>query len=761
MHDDMPSADDSMTEAREALRGYIQSKVADLIADAVSARRSSGIEQIWIEDEDQYEGVDHVTQGSQVITSKAQPRSKAPTEATRSRVVLNITRPKVDNWTSRVQEMLLPHDDKPWAIEATPVPEIDEAAESGDQTPVMLADGTQAAMADVAKAAKEAARVAADRMTEQVEDWFVEGHLYAELRKVIRDAGRAGIGWIKGPIPERRVDRRWRKGPNGSMVIEVSERIVPISRRKSYWDVFPDPSCGSNHQDGAYMVDRDYWTAKTLRKWAQTPGVDRKAVAECLREGPGNVARQDDRSSRQREGETRTTDATVFEVFHIHLELNPVELVGSGWAAVRGVNDAAQVPIESDEKAQEAIALQREELDLAAVPIIATVINERLVYMAADPSAEDGFPFDRFVPEEIEGQVYGRSVARKMATPQRMLTAATRALLENAGMSAGPQIVAADCIEPADQDGRITGRKLWRFSPSDEIDDVRKAFGVFIIPSVQKELQAIIDFSMRMAEETTNMPAMLQGLMGNAPDTVGGLKLQQSNASSPLKAAAKSFDDLMMVPHLRRYYAWAMADESVPQEAKGDLQCKARGSTALVQREDGALFLASSYPMTADPELRINKERWFAELCKAHRISPASVQYTDSEWKTIQEAKAQQPQPEDPRVQVAQIAADAKLQGAKLDADRDTLYQQSLQTREETNQAFRERELELKERLAILELAMSEKLSLEDAKVQLAETAMKLRTQKELAGMDGTGPQVTTPPTEPPQHAPEGQAYQQ
>ena len=60
--------------------------------------------------------------------------------------------------------------------------------------------------------------------------------------------------------------------------------------------------------------------------------------------------------------------------------------------------------------------------------------------------------------------------------------------------SAGPQIVTAKgLIEPWDNQYTIQGRKGWHFTPSEIIDDVRKAFGHFVIESAQQQLQAIID----------------------------------------------------------------------------------------------------------------------------------------------------------------------------------------------------------------------------------------------------------------------------
>ena len=57
-------------------------------------------------------------------------------------------------------------------------------------------------------------------------------------------------------------------------------------------------------------------------------------------------------------------------------------------------------------------------------------------------------------------------------------------------------------------------------------------------------------------------------------------------------------------------------------------------------------------------------------------------------------------------------------------------------------------------------MAKAERISLQEAKTRLADTTIKVNAQRELAGLDGKGPQVATPPTEPPGQAPDGEAYQ-
>ncbi len=742
--------DTERAELMAALRGGLQQIICEHKAAAVNARAMSGIEEVWIEDEDQYDGIDNMTVPTGgVISSKANPRQQLGQAqgrgAPRSRVFLNITKPKVDIWTSRVQQMLLPHDDRPWQIDPTPVPDIDEAIAVDDQTPVQMADGAVKPAVEVARAAAQLMKQAAEEASKHIDDWMVEGDVYGEMRKVIRDAGKCGTGVLMGPTPVTRTDRKWTRSGKAGPGVTVVERIAPASRKVSYWDCFPDPSCGDSIHHGSYFVWRDYLTQRQLRRLARDPGYDREAIAECLKEGPNRIARQDQRANRYRDGDTQSThEWSVFEAYHYFGDLTPQQLVGAGWAKIvdtkeRDAGDGQQ-HLEPQDEEQAAdrteeglIALTDDDLLLTTLPIIATIVNDRIIRVTLNWNEEGDFPFDFLVCEAVDGQPWGRGKARQMAVAQKMLNAGVRALLENAGLAAGVQIVAAQgAIQSADGSNEISGRRLWTFTPSPELDDVRKAFGVFTIPSVQKEMQAIIDFALRMADELTNLPMMMQGIVGDAPDTLGGLRLLQQNAASPLKTFAKTADDQLFVPHLKRYYAWLLMDPNVPDSAKGDLQIKARGSTALVQREDGQMFLAASYALTNDKRFRIDPEKWFLEVARAHHFDGAAIQYDDATWKQIQEQEAKNPPPPDPRVQAAELNRQTKLETVQAElADRELARQQA---REEAqlDRALQAMVKEIELQIQTMEFAGEREASIDQVKAMLAKAAMEIRNKREM-----------------------------
>ncbi len=621
-----PAADD---EATKLLRDALAAQVARRIKEAMEAREASGIEEIWDEDADQYDGIDALSAEAKNVKDAGQEKKGAPDG--RSRIFLNITKPKTDAAVARVQEMLVPNDDKPWAIEPTPIPELEDVQENPDRT-LTLGDGTEAKAADVAAVVMQRAKKKADKMADWIEDQFVEGSVYAEMRKMIRDAGRLGTGCIKGPFSMVRTERKWQLQGNVAL-LQITDKTSPTSKRVDIRDCYPDPACGENIHEGSYFVERDYMTARQLRRLAKVKGYDAQAIAESLREGPRNNAR-DAKRFRDVAGES-VKDSDVFEVFYYYGDVDPDTLLALG--------------IAKD-------TIREEDLYLASVPSIVTMLNGRPIKAAINPLETGEFPYDFFCWECVEGQPWGRGVPRKMQAAQRMLVASVRALMENGGLSKGPQVGIAEGLVPFDGNYNIVGRKLWKFTPTEANADINKAMAVWNIPSAQRELSAIVDFALKMADELTNLPMLLQGQQGTAPELVKGMQMLMANASAPLRVIAKQFDDQFVIPHLRRYYDWGM--QSGPDDAKGDMQIQARGSTALIQREFAREVLAQTYPMTQDERLKIDPAKWAAEFFKAHGFNLAGIQYDEATWQAMQDVKAQQPPPVEPSVEVAKIRAE-------------------------------------------------------------------------------------------------------
>ncbi len=692
-HPDMDQEDDARLQQQQRMQiDALTKTVLSRRREAIDGRASSGIEQIWRDSEDQYNGVDEYNAPS---TSKefdvATGSSQVPN---RSTVFLNITQPKTDAAEARVADMLLPVDNKPWGLKPTPIPELTKLAADEHQQ-YTLPTGEQVPAAEIAKLALEQAQKAADEHEKLIEDQQIDCNWAETTRAMIRSCARMGTGVVKSPYPEIMTDKRWSEqqmAPGMAvMKLEKIERIAPWAKVVDVWNFYPDPNCGEDVQRGSYVFERDFLTQRQVRDLIGNPTYIREELDAVLKEGPLRAGRSSDaRTAANAPGVVQ--DKQTFEVWYYYGDMpkDELELLG---CSCDDVGD---------------------ELHASA---IVTVINDRIVKATINPLETGDFPYQVMPWDAVPGQVWGRGVPHKMVTPQRIVNGATRAMLDNAGLSLGPQIVFADdSIEPVDGVFEVTGRKLWRLKLGGSARTVQEAMAVFNIPSNQAELANIIEFGLRMADEVTGLPLLLQGERGSSPDTVGGMQMLMQSASIVLKRLAKQFDDKYIRPQMRAWYAWNMQN-SDKQEIKGDLQIDARGASELAARDQANQFLMIAGQMSANPAFGINPKKLFAEMAQANHYDPRKIQYSDEEIKQQQE---QQPAPP-PQVAVAQIRAQsdqAKMQFDAQEAEKERAFQAWL--------------AQFEAQLKQAEAEGHQQLSIADIRAKLADSAMKERSKQQL-----------------------------
>jgi hypothetical protein len=394
----------------------------------------------------------------------------------------------------------------------------------------------------------------------------------------------------------------------------------------------------------------------------------------------------------------------------------------------------------------------------SSYPAMLTIVNDRVIRASLNPLDNGEFPYDIIPWKRRPGIPWGTGLARQLRTPQRIVVAATRRLMDNAGLASGPQIVVRRGVSPENGIWEIAPLKVW-VEEEDATGQASSPVSAVVIPMLQAELVNIIQLGMKMAEDVTGMPMLMQGQQGRAPDTVGGMTILNNNANAVLRRIARLFDSCITEPHIRRYYAWLMQHGEDPNE-KGDFQIIARGSTALVERDIQAQEMVGVLQLCLNPAYKKNPAKAMNEYLKSRRFNPAEFDYSEEEMK----AMAQQQPPEDPRITAAKIQADARLKAQEQEskdlADR-TLAALRMEIDDKQFEA-NENELERQHKMALAminekmqttELTSIEKQVLEKLKVNLATTSMKLTTQKDIST------QVASPATEPPGRAPNGMAF--
>lgn len=711
-----PQNDEAAAKRREVMRQRLDALVARLTNLAQEqVTKKDTIEQRWLADLRQYHG------RYDADTEAALSRS----DTKKSRLFANMTRPKTHAWEAKLSDMLFPADDKNWGIKATPVPELQDIVDQGrapvESTAIGGAEPPQPSQAAVeAQAEIDRAKAGAKAMSSEIEDQLKESNYNANMREVIENACRIGTGISKGPTLTNRTRRRWtREADEGGNVVHLlaeSEDPRPDNTCVDPWSFFPDMSA-TKIEDAGFAFQRYLYNPKQVRKLRKQPGFDHPALRTLLQEGPQEGYPTYITQLREITGAGQDTLKERFHVWEYH---GPIE------------REDLEAILESTGKP--------EELDdydpLEEINVIVWFCQGHLLKFGEQPLESGDHLYSVFSFARDETSMFGYGVPYLMRDSQAALNGGWRMMMDNAGLSVGPQIVVdRGAVEPADGSWELTPRKVWYKIRSTAPGDA-SPFQVFNIPNNQQELLAIINLALQFADDETNLPAIEQRSdekTAHVTRTAMGMAILMNAINVVFRRVVKNFDDDMTVPNIRRMYDWNMQFAGVDAEGnqtgskdhiKGDFEVDARGSSVLLVREMQAQNLMvmadrfSSHPVLgryikAPPLLR--------KTVESHMLSPNDLVMTDDEIRAAEEKEAQSGE-QDPEAlklqmqfQIAEMEMNGKLQVAQL--ERET----KLMTLAETNNmtvaklqtmlGIKQIETDSKERMLAVEGAMEERMA--------------------------------------------------
>ena len=548
------------------------------------------------------------------------------------------------------------------------------------------------------------------------------------MRQVIEDSARIGTGILKGPVPTLKRVVVLIQG-----ALNIKQEIKPGSKRVDPWNFFPDPACGENIQNGSYTWERDRITTKQLRELKKQPGYIKETIDLCIEEGPYIAsASADGTQNFENRHITDSERRRKFEIWYYHGTMEKDDLLAAG-VDVTDMKDPH-------------------------LPAMVTMVNNHVVRASLNPLDTGSFPYDVFVWRPRANHWTGIGVARQVRTPQRMVVAATRNLMENAGISAGPMVIIRQgVVTPADGEMGIGPRKIWYLAEdADEISKAEEAFGVIKIDMVVDELMKIIDFALKLAEEVTGLPLVARGQQETNPETLGGLTLRNNNASSVLRRLARLFDDRITEPHIRRYYEWLL--QYGDDAEKGQYSIDARGSSALVERDIQNQELAGVVKLSLDMRFGLDPRKTVQEYLKSRHFDPKRFEFDDKKWQQILQQMSQKPQ--SPAMDIAKLRSETEEKLAGFWAHQEQVQEQ-LKQQFEAEENARDRALEMWVRE--LEDTGTKSITLDEIKAKLADTTIRTETQKQLSSADRGHKTLMAlkPPTEPEGRAQPGKAFQQ
>lgn len=776
-------------EEQKALADRIErlEKFSDTIrklrSTAISARSQMGIEEQWDADDQHYESIDDAnrTTSSRLKpydfggTGGGGPIRLPETSPTRSTVFVPMTRPYVDMASALIADLYLPTDDRNWDGEPTPVPDLIKQVD--DLTPLVSAaqqmqagqapapsimdkikglfgapatpapapqmpqPGVPAApgapapqtVGDLAQQEIDKAQAAWEKARTSIDDQLIECAYNAEMRKVIKDMARIGVGVMKGPYPKPKSSKAVVKTPDG-YAIEIQQKVVPASKRVDPWRFFPDPACGEDINSGSYVFEQDFITRSKLRDLRKLDTYIGSQIEKCLEEGPISTTLGKKTKSEN------LNESDLFEIWYFEGQVEWQDLDDAGCVVDGEKGDAFHA--------------------------VVTMVNDHIVKAALSHLDSEEFTYDVCVWQRKSGIWIGDGVGRQGRTAQRGLNAAVRNLMDNAGVSSRPQkVINRKAIVPGPDP------YTWYTKGDADLQQVSHAMMFFTVPSMQQELMAIIQYFSKMFEDATGLPMMMQGQQGAAPETVGGMQLLMNNASIVPRDIVRRLDDTLTEPHIGRYYEYLMI-HGEDNSAKGDFNIHARGSSALMERAAQDKFLLELVQYAANPAYELDPAALMQELLRSVRINPKRVTLSDEKKKEL----ASRPQPEDPRITAAKIMAQggiAKIQAqgqidaqhAQFDAQTDLNHgglnasheraladaKLSVETSRanaensradkemaiaQQNGEYKKEELLIKREIAFLEYSNQQKISIDQARAQLAQTAMQEKTRRELGAAE-------------------------
>jgi len=561
---------------------------------------------------------------------------------------------------------------------------------------------------DAQTQAKEQADDAARAMQQQIEDDFAEANYNAHARDVIEDACQLGTGVLKGPTVVNRTRKAWITDPQtGQSRLEVQDELRAGLERVDVWDCFPDMSAASA-DEAEFWFERKLLNRKQLRELADLPGVMLNQLRRALEDSGGrHIA--DDRRHELREitGVDTVTSDKKYELWEYWGPLDKDELRACGCEEV-------------------------DDDPLVEYTGCVLMVGGHVIKAAINPLESGDMPYSVFNWEEDGASIFGFGVPYLMRQPQKVVNAAWRMMMDNAGLSAGPQIVMKKrAVAPQDGDWILRPNKIWLDTGDEPVGD---AFKAYHIQNNQGQLFSIFEAAQKLADTETNLPILLQGEgMGAGPGgkTLGGMQMLMNNSNIVLRSATKNYDDGITTRTVRRFYDYHMLYTDRP-EIKGDFDIVAKGTSVLIAREEQQEKLMTLSQVAGNNPIFAKLTKWsglYREILRTLQVPVDAISYTDEELEQNAAKEGQGGPP--PEFQIKMKELQLKEQELQLKSQQQQFEQQykaaELQTRQEKDRM----ELAYKEGITMAELEAKVGMHSQKLEAEMQKTAALLATQRE------------------------------
>lgn len=578
------------------------------------------IEERWIKDLRQYRG-----EYDPAIASRIHPK--------RSKAFIGITRTKVKTVSARMTDLLFPpNNEKNWGIEPTPVPDLSEELKQQIALKMQQITGEPPTDAQINKVLFDEARERSAKMENEISDQLAELKYREIIRNVIKSGNIYGTGILKGPLVKEKKIKRWVKGPDKWETMEIVTHH-PYCEEVSLWDIYPD--MGARTPDGLrFIFQRHVMNRHKVQGLASRKDFFGQAILDYIKIHPTGDAEyksweEDLRGlgTRKNDSETGTPNRDgKYEVLEY-------------WGYVN-TNDLKNVPN---------VTIPSE---LVGLEVAANVWMMGNMIIKVILSQIEGvvFPYHWYYFDKDETSIFGEGIPISMRDTQNLINASSRAMIDNAAISAGPILEANMDLLSADEDPNdVYPFRVFQRSGVG-MEATARAVHVNTLPSYTAQFMQMIQLWMTMADETTAIPRYMQGDATNvagAGRTASGLSMLMGAANVTLKDQVKNFDDGITKQFIKAMYFWNM-DLNPKKNIKGDFGVIAKGASSLIAKEVKAEHLNNFLGLTNNEiDLQYtNRDVILREMAKALDLEEYQLIKSKEEIKEQQEAAAKRAEAE-------------------------------------------------------------------------------------------------------------------
>ena len=515
-----------------------------------------------------------------------------------SEIFMMITEVKCRAAESWLRDILLDDGTPPWDLNPTPIPDLSPAQSKevqgifAERVLKMVEEYGKAPNASEIREIKEMvsqdyrfdvlqqAQIRADKMKLKIQDQFAQGGWGDAFNDFITDLVTFPCAFIKGPVVRRQRVLGWKVDATGRTVVEPTEQLGPECERADPFYIYPEPGI-SNINEG-YLFEYHPLSRMQLSDLIGVPGYDDDAIRKVLEIGNGmswiNLDVELQKNEEERKFYSYMKPTTEFDALEFWGKVSGKMLIEWGLTE-EDVPDSAR------------------EYDANVWMVGNIVIKAVLNY---DPLGEKPYCKTSFI--KCPGAFWGKGIPEIIEDLQGVCNAAARALVNNMGISSGPQVeVNVERLPPNEDITQLAPWKIWQ-TINDPVGSSAPAIRFTQPDSRASELVSVYDRFSRLADDHSGIPAYVYGDLNvqGAGRTSSGLSMLMGAAGKGIRQVVMHIDTDVVKPIVMRQFVYNMRydeDESI----KGDVQVIAKGAINLAVKETVNIRRIEFLNATANP----------------------------------------------------------------------------------------------------------------------------------------------------------------